>query len=193
MNEHDEIADKAQPQNVSQKENPVETKKSKPVKEKMIKVKESEHKRLIDEAAKYKDQYVRLYAEFDNARKRMDREKMEFVKYANEDLIVDFLEVVDNLHRTVDAAKAKHQDYDAFLKGVEMVMKNIDQLLTKNGVKPIDVQGKQFDPHCHEVLLQEESDEYDDGAVIQEFQKGYMLQEKVIRTSKVKLAKKKST
>ena len=88
----------------------------KPAKDKMIKIKESEHVKLIEEAAKYKDQYVRLYAEFDNARKRMDREKQEFIKFANEGLIMEFLGILDNLERSVEAAKAKHQDYTAFLK-----------------------------------------------------------------------------
>jgi len=163
-----------------------------PADDKMVTIKESEHKRLIEEAAKYKDQYIRLYAEFDNARKRMDRDKLEFIKYANEGLIVEFLEILDNLQRTVDAAKEKHQDYDAFLKGIEMVMGHIFKMLENNGVKPIDTKGKMFDPHCHEVLMMEESDKHDEGAILEEFQKGYTLQEKVVRTAKVKLAKQKS-
>lgn len=176
----------------SGQENLPENETLEPVEDKMIKIKESEHKRLIEEAAKYKDQYIRLYAEFDNARKRMDRDKLEFIKYANESLIVEFLEILDNLQRSVDAAKEKHQDYDAFLKGIEMVMGHILKMLESNGVKPIDTKGKMFDPHCHEVLMMEESDNHDEGAILEEFQKGYLLQEKVVRTAKVKLAKQRS-
>lgn len=165
-------------------------KKDKPKKDKTIKIKESEHVQLAEDAAKYKDQYMRLYAEFDNARKRMDRDKQDFIKYANEGLVLELLDVVDNLERTVDAAKQKHEDGEAFLKGIEMVAGNLNQILTNNGVKVIEAKGKKFDPHAHEVLMQEESDE-EEGIILEEFQKGYMLKEKVIRTVKVKVAKKK--
>ena len=162
------------------------------VKEKMIKIKVSEHAHLIEEAAKYKEQYIRLYAEFENARKRMDREKQEFIRYANEGLIVEFLDILDNLERSIESAKAKHEDYEAFVKGIELVMANIHDMLKKNNVKPMKVGGKMFDPHRHEVLMQEERQDLDDGTVIEEFQKGYCLGEKVVRTAKVKVAKKKS-
>ena len=173
-------------------EKKVEAKKAKKsVKEKMIKIKESERAQLIEEAEKYKDQYVRLYAEFENARKRMDREKQEFIRYANEGIIVEFLSILDDLQRSVDVAKEKHEDYEAFVKGIEMVMAQIHSMLKKNDVKPIEVEGVMFDPHRHEVLMQEEREDFDDGAVIEEFQKGYCLGERVVRTAKVKVAKKK--
>ena len=156
----------------------------------LIQIKESEYKKLLDELAQYKDKYVRLYAEFENARKRMEREKFEFVKFANEELIVEFLGILDNLERSIEVAKAKHQDYTAFLQGVEMIMAHIYDLLKKNGVKTMDVKGKMFDPHCHEVLMQEESDQLDDGVILEELQKGYYLGDRVIRTAKVKVAKK---
>ena len=166
-------------------------KAEKPVKEKMIKIKESERTQFIEEAAKYKEQYIRLYAEFENARKRMNREKQEFVKFANEGLITEFLGILDNLERSIEAAKVKHQDYTAFLKGIEMVMVHVYEMLNNNDVVPIEAQGKMFDPHCHEVLMQEVTEEADDGMVMEEFQKGYRLGEKVIRTAKVKVARKK--
>ncbi len=72
-----------------------------------------------------------------------------------------------------------------------MVMKHLHDLLKKNGIKAMDAKGKKFDPNCHEVLMQEETDKAEDGIVLEEFQKGYMLGEKVARTAKVKLAKKK--
>ena len=160
-------------------------------KEKEITIKESEHARLIEEAAKYKDQYVRLYAEFENARKRMEREKQDFIRYANEELIVEFLNILDNLERSVESARANHQDYNAFVKGIELVMAHIHDMLKKSGVKPIEAKGKMFDPHSHEVLMQEETDKHEDGLVLEEFQKGYSLGGRVVRTAKVKVAKKK--
>ena len=166
-------------------------KSEKPLKEKMVKIKETERVKLIEEAAKYKEQYIRLYAEFENARKRMDREKQEFIKFANEGLITEFLGILDNLERSVESAKTKHQDYTAFLKGIEMVMAHVHEMLKNNGVVPVEAQGKIFDPHSHEVLMQEETKEMDDGMVMEEFQKGYRLGERVIRTAKVKVARKK--
>lgn len=159
-------------------------------KDKEIKIKESEHARLIEEAAKYKDQYIRLYAEFENARKRMEREKQDFIRYANEELIVEFLTILDNLERSVESARTNHQDYTAFVKGIELVMAHIHDMLKKNGVKPIETKGKMFDPHSHEVLMQEETDKHEDGLVLEEFQKGYYLGDRVVRTAKVKVAKK---
>ena len=155
-----------------------------------IQLSAAEYKKLIDEAAQNKDRYVRLYADFENARKRVEREKQEFVKYANEELLIEFLNVLDDLERTVDAAKAKHQDYEAFLKGVELVMAHLYEMLKQNGVKPIEAKGKKFDPHSHEVLMQEDRDDMEEGTVIEELQKGYTLADKVVRTAKVKVAKK---
>jgi molecular chaperone GrpE len=148
----------------------------------------AEYEKLVREAAEYKDKYVRLLAEFDNARKRAERERTEFLKYANEGLITDFLGIMDDLGRVAAAAQAKHQDDPAFSKGVEMVMARIHELLRKNNVKPIDeAVGKPFDPHCHEILMQEPSDK-EEGTIIEELQKGYWLGDRVVRTSKVKVA-----
>lgn len=150
----------------------------------------SEHEKLLKDLAESKEKYVRLVAEFDNARKRSDRERSEFVKYANEGLVTDFLTIMDDLDRVVIAASANHQDYQAFLKGVEMVMARIHELLRKNNVKPIEALGKPFDPHSHEILMQEPSDQ-EEGTVIEELQKGYLLGDRIVRTAKVKVAVKK--
>ena len=160
--------------------------------EKIITLKESEHQKLIKEAADYKDKYVRLLAEFDNVRKRMEREKTEFIKFANEELLTQFLSILDDLERSVEAAKAKHEDYEAFLKGIEIVMAHVYEMLKTNNVKPIEARGKMFDPHFHEALLQEETDKFKEGTIIEEFQKGYTLDSRIIRTSKVKVATAKT-
>lgn len=159
------------------------------VEDKMIEVKESDMQALKDELSDYKDKYVRLFAEFDNVRKRTEREKAEFVKYANENLIVEFLGILDNLDRSVDSAKDRHEDYTAFLKGVELVMAQIYEMLKKNHVEPIEALNQKFDPNCHEVLMQEETADVEEGMILEEFQRGYKIDKKVIRTSKVKLAK----
>ena len=154
---------------------------------------QAEYEKLLKDAQDAKDKYLRIYAEFDNARKRMEREKSEFVKYANEGLIVDFLNILDDLHRSIDAVKAKEGMDPNLVKGLEMVVKRVDDMLKNNGVKDIEAKGKAFDHDHHEVLLQEETDDHEDGVVMEEFQKGYKLHDKVVRTSKVKLAKKKGS
>lgn len=169
----------------------VKDEQTKEAKDKPMTIKESEYKKIIADAAEYKDKYIRLFAEFDNARKRMERDRIEFIKYANEELLVDFLGVMDNLELSLLSAKQK-QDQDALIKGIEMVLSQAKDLLKKNGVVPIEAKGKLFDPHAHEVLTQEENDEYEDGTVLEEFQKGYRLGEKVIRTVKVKVSTKPS-
>ena len=131
---------------------------------------------------------MRLFADFENFRKRADRERKEMIKYANQDLIIEFLGIMDDLERSVEAAQAKHEDYTAFLKGIEMVMARIYDLLKKNDVKSMETVGKKFDPHCHEILLQMPSADHDEGTVLEEFQRGYYLGDRVVRTAKVKVA-----
>lgn len=164
-------------------------KAAQPPKGKMIEVAEADYQKIVEEAAAYKDKYVRLYAEFENARKRMDRDRQEFIRYANEGIITEFLGILDNLERCVEAAQAKHEDYTAFLKGVEMVMAQTHEMLKRSGVRSIEAQGKMFDPHVHEILMQEEAEGVDEGVILEEFQKGYMIADRVVRTSKVKIAK----
>jgi len=154
----------------------------------MITVSEAEYQALTAQLQEQKDKYVRLFAEFDNARKRFERDKAEFARYAGEGLIADFLNILDDLERTVQAANSKHDDYAAFLKGVEMVMAHVYELLKRNDVKPVEAVGKPFDPHCHEILMQAESADHPDGTVVEEFQKGYRIGERVLRTAKVKVA-----
>ncbi len=159
--------------------------------EKNVTLTDVEHQKLLDELAEYKDKYVRLIAEFENSRKRTERERMEFAKYANEGLVAEFLGIMDDLERSVAAVTGQHQDHQAFLKGIEMVMAHIYEMLKKHNVQPIEALGKKFDPHCHEVLMQEETEEQEDQTVIEEFQKGYMMGDRVVRTAKVKVAVRK--
>ena len=152
----------------------------------------AEYERLQKELQETKDKYLRIYAEYDNARKRMEREKFEFIKYANEGLILEFLDILDDLHRSIEAVKAKEGMDPNLVKGLELVVKRLDDVLARNGVQAIEARGKVFDHDQHEVLMQEESEHHDDNVVMDEFQKGYKLHDKVVRTAKVKLAKKKN-
>ncbi len=171
-----------------------QNKNSEKKKSKMIKVDEAEYTGIVEELKEVKDKHVRLYAEFDNARKRMEREKEEFVKYAAEGLIVEFLEVHDDLERSVAAAKQEIKDGNSSLiKGLEMVKNRTEEFLKKNGVRPMKALGQTFDHNCHEVMMQQETTEHEDNTVIEVFQQGYYLGDKVVRTAKVKLAKNNSS
>jgi molecular chaperone GrpE len=150
----------------------------------------------LSKAAGQKDEYwdklLRQQAEFDNIRKRQEKERNEFIKYANENLIVQLLEVLDNLERLVSMAEEHKQDFESFLKGVEIILAHLYELLKKYGVKPIETKDKMFDPLYHEALMTVESDSAKENKIIEELQKGYILDNRVIRTSKVKVAKKKT-
>ncbi|MFA5410912.1 MAG: nucleotide exchange factor GrpE [Candidatus Omnitrophota bacterium] len=161
--------------------------------EKIISLKEPEYLKLKEEAAKageHWERILRLQADFENTRKRLEREKQDFIKFANEGIILELLNVLDDLERTVELAQEKHQDLAAFLKGVEMILAHLYEMLKEYGLKPIEAQGKIFDPHLHEALMQVEDKNAPEQSVVEELQKGYFLNDKVIRTAKVKVSKR---
>lgn len=150
-----------------------------------------ELKNAAEEKTQYYDRLLRQQAEFDNFRKRQERERVEFTKFANEEIIVEVLEVLDNLERLVNLAEKHKEDFQSFLKGVELILAHLYELLKKHGVKAIETKDKKFDPMYHEVLSAVNQDGVEDNKIIEEFQKGYLLENRVIRTAKVKVAKKK--
>ena len=164
--------------------------------EKIISLKESEFLELKEEGQKakeYWDRLLRLQADFENTRKRLEREKQDFLKFAHEGIILELLNILDDLERTVELAQTKHQDLPAFLKGVEMILAHLYEMLKEYGLKPIEAEGKVFDPHYHEALMQIENKDVPEQTIVEELQKGYLLNDRVIRTSKVKVSKKSET
>jgi molecular chaperone GrpE len=143
-----------------------------------------------EEADEYLSQMKYLKADFDNYKKRMTREKEEFAKYANEKLVLEILDVLDNLERALEAAKSGNGSNENLLEGVEITYKQLLSTLEKEGVKCIKAEGEIFDPYLHECVMTENTDKYYEDAVIQEIQKGYKMDSKVIRHSKVKIAKR---
>lgn len=146
-------------------------------------------KEKAEKSDEYFDKLLRIQADFDNFKKRLEREKGEFVKYANEGIIVEVLRLLDDFERAVEAGKSK-RDFDVLYKGVEMISKDMKEFLKKAGVKAIEAKGILFNPHEHEAMMQEETDEFPEDHVIEEFQKGYTLNGRVIRPARVKVAKK---
>lgn len=170
-----------------------EAKEEKKAEEKIVTLSESEYLKLkedADKAGEQQDRILRLQADFENTRKRLEREKQEFAKFANEGIIMELLNILDDLERTVGLAESKHQDLQAFLKGVEMILAHLYETLKEYGVKPVEAEGKIFDPNYHEALMQAEDKNVPEHTVLEELQKGYMLNDRVIRTAKVKVSKK---
>lgn len=131
----------------------------------------------------YLEQLQRLQAEFINYRDRVEREKKEIAKYSKEELILKLLEVMDNFERAMEAI-SKTDSLKDFKIGVEMIFKQLNQVLENEGLKAIEAINKPFNPNEHEAVSKENS-EKDDNIIIKELQKGYMIKNKVIRPTKV--------
>jgi len=147
----------------------------------------SELAELQRERDDYKDRWLRKGAEFDNYRKRIERERREQADQAVVDLLQDLLLVVDDFDRalTVDAGEGGA----AYRKGIEMIHGKLHDLLRKQGVKPIDALGADFDPNQHQAVMHEESPEHREGEVIGELRKGYTMNDRLLRPAMVKVAK----
>lgn len=135
----------------------------------------------------YKDQLLRLAAEFENFRKRTEAEKAEFVKYSHEKIIKDLLPVLDDFERALTNGK-KNTDFDSFYKGVEMIYQKLQKVFEEKGVKPIDSLGKEFDVMYHDVLMQMQKPGVPPHTVVEEVERGYTLHGKVIKHAKVIVA-----
>jgi len=139
-------------------------------------------------AQQNKEQYLRTLADMDNLRKRTQREKEDLSKFANENILREILPVIDNLERAIDHAE-QTKSHEGLLEGVEMTLSQFNQLLEKFGVKPVDALGQLFDPAYHQAMGQLESEEYPVNTVVQQMQKGYELNQRLLRPSFVMLAK----
>lgn len=133
----------------------------------------------------YKDKLQRSQADFENFKKRSIKEKQEFVKYANEGLILNVLEAYEDLERALEVKEDKD-----LREGVELIYKKLTKILEDEGVEEIKTEHQKFDPYKHEALMTENNENYENNEIIQDLQKGYTLNSKVIRYSKVKVCKK---
>ena len=140
------------------------------------------------EVERLQERLLRLQAEFENYKKRMAREKSEFIKFAHEGLILDFLPVLDNLERAVGAARAE-MGTTPVLEGLEMIGRLFRSVLEKAGVKTMDTTGKPFDPGYHQAVAQVETSHGDSNVVVEEIQKGYLIEGRVLRPAMVKVSR----
>jgi molecular chaperone GrpE len=134
----------------------------------------------------WKDKYTRLYAEFQNFRRRVDKEKSDIYQYANEKIALDIIEVLDNFDRAV--AHADEAQDKSFAEGVLLIYKQLKNVLDKNNILEIEAEEKEFDPNFHSAVMTEDNPDYESGIVIQAMQKGYTLNGKVVRPAMVKVS-----
>jgi molecular chaperone GrpE len=135
------------------------------------------------------DKYLRAVAELDNYKKRTAREKTDIIKYGKEDVIRDMLPFVDSLDRALEHAES-NTDIQAFKEGLKLIQDQLLCSLKKHGVERIECTGKEFDPNFHEAMLQADSEHYEENKVIGEFERGYLLNGRLLRPSKVSVCKK---
>lgn len=155
----------------------------------------AELKRVEAENAELKDQLTRRQADFENYRKRVDRERSETYNRVNADVATKLLPVLDNLKRALEAESSvessESDEFRHFLSGVDLIYKQLNGVLEAMGVKPVPAVGEQFDPHIHEAVVTEATDDYEPDTVMQEIVAGYRLGDKLIRPALVKVATRK--
>ncbi len=163
---------------------------------------ESEVKDVIEEELKaheipkkeedFKAKYYYLAAEVENMRKRFEREKESLLKYGNEKVLSNLIEVVDNFDLTVNSLKNDNDDkVQNIMKGIEMIRSQFINVLKQNGLTPVESLGKPFDPNFHEAVAQAPAEGKEDQEVITEYQRGYLLNGRLLRASKVVVANNK--
>jgi molecular chaperone GrpE len=179
----------AVPEKVAAGEHPAHDKEAtravKALKEK-LKKREAELQHLKKEMDELKDQYLRKLADGENLRKRLEREKSDYLKFALSDVLLEFLGILDNFERALQAS-GSDVDGKTFREGVDLIYRMSLNILHKRGVRPIEIKDGKFDPALHHAMQMEESDEVRETRVTEELQKGYMLHDRLLRPSLVKV------
>jgi len=140
------------------------------------------------EAREHHDRLLRMAADFDNYKKRVAKEKEEWIKFANEDLIRSILPFIDNLERAVSHSE-KTRDVQALIEGIHLTLQQLLQALNRFGVSRIESVGKPFDPSLHEAMMVVETSEHEPNRVVEEHQKGYLLNDRLLRAATVSVSK----
>ncbi len=149
-------------------------------------------KRLEDQKHLAQDNYekfLRAYADLENYKKRVEKERADTLKYGNEELMRDLLPFMDNLERAIEHASSEiNNNPRALIEGVQLTLKDLRTALEKHGLKAIESVGKPFDPSLHEAMMQVESEAHDPQIVVEEFQKGYLIRDRLLRPARVSVA-----
>ena len=144
--------------------------------------------RLTEELKEMSEKYLRLYAEFDNYKKRVNKDKEELLKYGQESLLYELLTVIDNLELALK--HASDEVSTGLIQGVEITYKELMKTLEKFGLTAVEAEGENFDPSVHHAMSQVERDDVEENIVVEEYRKGYKLKDKVLRPSLVSVSKK---
>ncbi|HTL70243.1 MAG TPA: nucleotide exchange factor GrpE [Candidatus Eisenbacteria bacterium] len=143
-----------------------------------------------DRLADLRDQMLRQRADFENVKKRLERDKAEAIRFANEGLLVEILRVVDTFDRAM-ASLAEGHDPAKVREGLKLAQDDFHRVLERHGVQPVASVGSEFDPALHEAVATVEAPDVKDGTVVDEVQRGYLLNGRLIRPSRVRIAQKK--
>ncbi|MHA2853270.1 nucleotide exchange factor GrpE [Paenibacillus lautus] len=147
----------------------------------------AELEKLQAELQEQQQRTLRVQADFDNFRRRTQKEKEDLGKYASSKLITELLPVIDNFERALQASE-ENPEFESFSKGVSMIFRQLESVLATEGLSAMKSVGEPFNPEYHQAIMQVESDEYEEGIVVEEVQKGYMLKDKVLRPAMVKVS-----
>ena len=148
---------------------------------------EKDEQASTEEEESFEKKYLRMAADFQNFKRRTDEEKSRIYTNANERFASDLLEVLDNFERAIEQDRIDDADKQ-FLEGMELILKQLQDVLKKNGVEEIEALGTEFDPNFHHAIAMESSDKFDKGCVTEVMQKGYRLKDRIIRPAMVKVA-----
>ncbi|MGN7453547.1 nucleotide exchange factor GrpE [Paenibacillus pasadenensis] len=142
---------------------------------------------LARQAEEHQQRLLRVQADYDNFRRRTAKEKEELGQYASAKLLTQLLPIVDNFDRAI-AAAAGGGDAESLAKGVDMIFRQLQGVLEQEGLKPMEAVGQPFNPEFHQAVMTVESDEHEEGIVVEELQKGFVLKDKVLRPAMVKVS-----
>ncbi|SMF88617.1 molecular chaperone GrpE [Paenibacillus uliginis N3/975] len=174
--EHPEVQKSSNEENVSQETNSSEEAGL-----------QAEIENLRNEMSEHQQRTLRVQADYDNFRRRTQKEKEELAKYASSKLVTELLPVFDNFERAL-AATEDNPEFESFSKGVGMIFRQLETVLNAEGLTAMNSVGQPFNPEFHQAIMQVESDDYEEGIVVEEVQKGYMLKDKVLRPAMVKVS-----
>ncbi len=146
-------------------------------------------KALEEENSSLKDQYLRKQADFENFRKRMQKEKQDIIQYGTSELLLDLITIIDDFERAIKSSEGS-KDFDSFYNGIVLIEQQFTGLLERKwGLVRFESKGEEFDPQKHEAIMMEESAEFPVSTVLEDLQKGYKLYDRILRPSKVKVSK----
>jgi len=148
------------------------------------------HQTVLSEIEEVKNKYIRLYAEFENFKKKTQKDKEELIKYSNESLMLELLPVLDSMEMALKHGDEQGLELDSLLKGVENTLREMNRTLGKFGLAEIEAMGMLFDPAYHHAMSQVQRNDVGDNIVVEEFRKGYLFGDKVLRPSLVVVSKK---